>query len=53
MTKCHTCNKHYHYLGIAKHRAMHRKKMEDCVITYTNGDTFNHLFSKKEVTGGV
>lgn len=43
---CHTCKKDYHYLGIARHRAMHRKKKENCEITYTNGDTYGHKYEK-------
>lgn len=42
---CATCKKYYHYLGITRHRAMHRDKCEDCTITYTNGDTYEHKFS--------
>ena len=44
---CHTCNKYFHYLGIARHRAKHRDKKEDCKITYTYGDTFLYKFSEK------
>ena len=43
---CHTCNKDYHYLGISRHRAMHRDKQEKCKITYTHGDTYLHCFEK-------
>ena len=39
--------KYFHWLGIARHRAMHRDKKEDCKITYSNGDTYIHLFSKR------
>lgn len=45
---CHTCEKFFHYLGITRHRAMHRDKKEDCEITYTYGDTYIHKFSNKE-----
>ena len=45
---CHTCQKYFHYLGINKHRAMHREKREDCKITYTHGDTYNFKYSKSE-----
>lgn len=45
---CHTCKKSYHYLGIARHRAMHRDRREDCEITYTYGDTYIHKFSQIE-----
>ena len=43
---CHTCEKDFHYLGITRHRAMHRDKKEDCTITYTYGDTWTHKFSE-------
>lgn len=43
---CHTCDKWFHCLGIARHRAMHRDKREDCRITFTNGDTFRYTYSK-------
>ena len=39
---CRTRNKWYHYLGIAMHRVGHKNRGEVCVITYTNGDTYNH-----------
>jgi hypothetical protein len=42
---CFTCERNFHYLGITRHRAMHRDKKEDCVIEYTNGDIYNHKFS--------
>lgn len=45
---CHTCKKELHYLGVAKHRAMHRNKKQDCKITYTHGDTYEYAYSKKE-----
>jgi hypothetical protein len=44
---CYTCEKEFHYLGIARHRAMHRDRKEDCRIEYTNGDVYNHNYSKK------
>ncbi len=43
---CHNCKKDFHYLGISSHRAMHRRRREDCTITYTNGNTYIHEFSK-------
>ena len=43
---CHTCGKDFHYLGITRHRAMHRDKKEDCEITYTHGDRYVHEYSK-------
>jgi hypothetical protein len=46
---CHTCMKAFHAGGINRHRAMHRDRKEDCVITYTNGDTYRHrIISVKE-----
>lgn len=42
---CHTCNKYFHYLGINRHRAMHREKKENCRITYTYGDTWDFKYS--------
>lgn len=45
---CHTCKKDFHYLGITRHRAMHRDKKEDCEITYTNGDRYIHEFSRRK-----
>ena len=42
---CHTCDKWFHHLGIASHRASHRQRLQDCEITYANGETFTHDFS--------
>ena len=47
---CHTCDKDFHYLGIAKHRAMHRDRKEDCKITFTHGDTLTFRYSKKVIS---
>jgi len=44
---CHTCRKEFHYLGIARHRAMHRERKENCKITYTHNDTYLHNFGDK------
>lgn len=43
--RCQTCDKDFHYLGITRHRAMHRNKQEDCVISYTHGNTIHHRYS--------
>jgi len=43
---CHTCKRYFHWLGITRHRAAHRERKEDCKITYTNGDTYLHPYSK-------
>ena len=47
---CHTCEKDFHCLGIARHRAMHRDRREDCEITCTNGDTYMHEYSRAKET---
>ena len=39
---CHTCNKEFNHLGIARHRAMHRDRKEICEITYSDGSRFRH-----------
>lgn len=44
---CKTCGRWFHYLGITNHRKAHRVREEDCVITYTNGDTYRHHFARK------
>lgn len=49
---CHTCKKAFHYLGIAGHRAAHRAKKEDCMITFTHGNTTTFLFGNPHTTRG-
>lgn len=49
---CHTCNKAFHSLGIARHRTMHYDKGEPCIITFKDGRTQSFkgqpsLFAKK------
>lgn len=44
---CYTCERYFHSLGIARHRAMHRDKREDCKIKYANGDTWTHMHARK------
>jgi len=41
---CHTCKRAFHYLGINRHRAMHRDRKENCKITYTNGNIHTFKF---------
>lgn len=43
---CHTCKKYFHWLGIARHRAAHKERFEDCKITYTHGDVGQYEYSK-------
>lgn len=45
---CHTCKRDFQALGIARHRAMHRDKKQDCKITYSNGDTYTYSFAEKK-----
>ena len=42
---CKTCDRAFHPLGIARHRAMHRDKKEDCVIVYSSGDVGHYDFA--------
>lgn len=44
--RCHTCRCDFHYLGIARHVAMHRDRKQDCTVTYTYGDTHVYKFSE-------
>ena len=39
---CETCKKWFHSLGIAAHRAMHRRRHEYCEICYSDGATYSH-----------
>ena len=43
---CHTCGKAVQSLGIARHRAAHRDRREDCEITYSRGDTWRYKYSE-------
>jgi len=45
---CHTCERSFHYLGIANHRKAHRLRREDCTITFTYGETITWKFSRRE-----
>ena len=40
---CGTCKKLFHFMGIASHRAMHRRKKEKVFIRYTK-KWFEHDF---------
>jgi hypothetical protein len=37
-----TCEKDFHYLGIARHRKAHLERGEVCEIGYTNGEIYEH-----------
>lgn len=45
---CWTCDKFFHHLGVARHRAMHRDRKENCTITYDDCETVTHQFSKRK-----
>lgn len=45
---CHNCMKYFHYLGINRHRAMHRDKKERCKITFTYGNTVIYKFDESK-----
>lgn len=45
-TYCHTCERDFHYLGIASHRVYHRNRQQRCRITYTNGETYVYEYDK-------
>jgi len=42
MAYCHTCDREYHHLGIARHRAGHLDRGERCVITFKDGTTYGY-----------
>lgn len=48
---CYTCKKEIHHLGIARHRAMHRDKKQDCTIKFSKGDVYSWIYSKIEKRG--
>ena len=45
---CHTCQRDIHHLGIASHRAAHRRKKQDCVISFSTGRTLTWSYSKEQ-----
>ena len=47
---CHTCARRFHYLGIARHRAMHRDRGEACTIRFSDGNvrTWRYDLSREE-----
>ena len=44
---CQTCKRVFHYLGITRHRAMHRDRKENCTIEYKY-ETIRHLYSESK-----
>jgi hypothetical protein len=48
LCKCLTCNRIIQSGGIARHRAMHRDRKEDCRIRFSDGKTVSYKFSDQE-----
>ena len=44
---CEMCDRWIHHLGIMSHRAMHRRKKEDCSIEFSDGRVIRYKFSKE------
>lgn len=55
---CHTCEREFHSLGIARHRAAHRDRHEDCDVSLSDGVIYTFKYASKqdrfltEVCGG-
>ena len=45
---CLTCDRDIHHLGIMSHRAMHRRKGEDCRIAFSDGRVEAYKFSESK-----
>lgn len=43
---CYTCGCSYNALGIMSHRAMHRRKKENCKIKFSNGRIETYEYKK-------
>ncbi|MDY3947432.1 MAG: hypothetical protein SOZ40_05575 [Ezakiella sp.] len=48
---CWTCDEFFSNFGIARHRAMHRDRKENCTITYGGCGTITHQFSGEKERG--
>lgn len=46
--ECITCARMLHSLGVARHRAMHRDKNEDCTIEFSDGRVTRWNYSKQK-----
>ena len=49
---CRRCKRFFDSLGIAAHRAAHRRREEDCEIIYSSGIVLQHQFSHPSRTAG-
>lgn len=45
---CLTCDRDIHHLGIMSHRAMHRRKEENCRIAFSDGRIVAYTFERKK-----
>lgn len=45
MCYCHNCKRYFQPFGIPSHRAVHRRRQENCTITYSHGQTYEHNFA--------
>ena len=44
---CVTCDRDIHHLGIMSHRAMRRRRKENCVIVFSDGRKVEYKFDEK------
>ncbi len=44
---CYTCGRDIHHLGIMSHRAMHRRRQENCTVMFSNGNVVEYQFAPK------
>lgn len=47
--RCLTCQKDFHHLGIARHRAMHKDKKEECKLENYGGERFYWDYRERKV----
>lgn len=48
MAYCYTCGCGFHPLGIARHRAMHRDRKENCVIRFDTYGVVRYPFADED-----
>ncbi len=48
---CETCEKSFHWLGIARHRAMHRDRNESCIIVNADGERWRYGYGDLKERG--
>ena len=50
---CITCKKTMSSFGIARHRAMHKDRKEDCEIVFSDSTVKKYNYSKDDNCGGL